>query len=82
MITAWHCTNIYDLSVPPVMTGEDCVVTASTTPIFSVSVDQATTSVSTSTEILYGDWLALNLWIVFFLAVLSVGFFFQLFKRK
>jgi hypothetical protein len=37
---------------------------------------------ATSTLISYRDWLSVNLWIIFFLAIIAGSFFFQLFDVK
>jgi len=39
-------------------------------------------STATTTNVMYGDWLIMNLWILFFLSLIGSGFFFQLFRKR
>jgi len=39
-------------------------------------------STATTTNVMYGDWLIMNLWILFFLSLIGLGFFFQLFRKR
>jgi len=39
-------------------------------------------STATTSNVMYGDWLIMNLWILFFLSLIGLGFFFQLFRKR
>jgi len=48
----------------------------------SCPVSSSLGTTSTSTQIFYGDWLIVNMWIVFLLALSVMGIFFSNFRRK
>lgn len=61
--TNWHCAGTL---VTTVLT-EDCTVTATSTDTVSLSVY--------AQQVTYGDWIFLNMWLVFFLVLIVVGQF-------
>ncbi len=72
----WHCTFI-DNGV--VDTSSDCTVTATTTYYTSVDINMPTTTASSTVP--YGDWLIVNMLIVFFLGIGTMTGIFNIFRK-
>lgn len=66
-INAWTCINI-DASTT------NCTVTSSSSPM--------TASTTASSTVAYGDWLFMNVLILFCVAFIPVGTLFSLIPRK
>jgi len=63
------------------------VESTSTTPTIDLTYTNyllsiIASSTATTTNVMYGDWLIMNLWILFFLSLMGLGFFFQLFRKR
>jgi hypothetical protein len=76
MPQTWTCTEIYDMSVPPVLTGQTCTVTS-----YATSTEASTTSLGYN-GVPYHDW---SLYMLVFLFMLSFMFWprlFAIFRKK
>ncbi len=69
MIEAWHCDFTNDGGTPPTLTGQDCVVTASST------IEVASSTAST-TPYTYHDWIFVNMVIIFLLGLMALRLIF------
>lgn len=75
MITEWHCENIYS-GKPSTLLGQDCFVTASSTPDQSPSSNSLNpTIVRDDGSLIFGVGI-----IIFFIAMIFFGLLFNSFK--